>query len=66
MAVGTEQVASCDSRVQPANAFILPASSYAFGLSFNPAVWNKVETGLKCNTGIKGNHIPWALAYTDS
>jgi len=40
--------------------------SYAFGISFNPAVWNRAETGLKCNTGIKGNHIPWALAYTDS
>ena len=26
MAVDTEQVASCDSRVQPANAFIFPAT----------------------------------------
>jgi len=40
--------------------------SYAFGLHFNSAFWYRAETELKCNTGIKGNHIPWALAYTDS
>jgi len=40
--------------------------SYAFGLHFNPAVWNGAETELNCNTGIRRNHIPWALAYTDS
>ena len=37
--------------------------SYAFVLRFNPALWNRAETGLKCNTGITG---PWALAYTES
>ena len=29
---------------------------------FEQSVWNKVETELKCSTGIKGNDIPWALA----
>jgi hypothetical protein len=38
MAADTEQVASHDSRVQPANCLFFLRRSYSFGLHFNPAL----------------------------
>jgi hypothetical protein len=38
MAADTEQVASHDLRVQPANRLFFLRRSYSFGLHFNPAV----------------------------
>ena len=45
--------------------FVLENLCILFILYFKQSS-NRAETELKCNTGIKRNHIPSALSYTDS